>query len=179
MLFLILLLLLTLSFSFISLYLLRRYSQKQPIEVDEGGHHLKHSATTVYLIGYPFLIVGLMIPIVGILLVSSPIQFLFAVLFSSILVLLGIYVILLFWNHEVYYNDEIIRIRNIWGKTKSIKWSEILKVQFEPDSSSMLYLHTEQHNKVGLSQGLKGFFEFRAALMKNTTIPLPPFIDKL
>lgn len=174
MLFSILQAILTLSISFIALYLLRKYSKRQPLEAVDGGYEMKLPPLLLYLIGYPCLLLGLS-PILALFFVSSPIQFLLPVsIISGGFIPLGLYFILICWNHKAYYNDEIIEVKNLWGKTKTLKWAEITKVTFDPALSGMLYLHTENQGKVAVSQGLKGFFDFRSTLINNTQIPLPP-----
>lgn len=43
--------------------------------------------------------------------------------------LLGVYLIVLYGNYRLYFDNEIIVVTNLFGKKKSLKWSEIEQVK--------------------------------------------------
>lgn len=80
-------------------------------------------------------------------------------LFFSIL---GVYLIVLYRNYRLYFDNEKIVVTNLFGKNKSLKWSEIEQVKNNP-YTGYLTLSSAQY-RIKVLQNLKGLAAFTNAL---------------
>jgi hypothetical protein len=83
---------------------------------------------------------------------------LFALFFS----LLGVYLIVLYRNYRLYFDHDMIVVTNLFGKKKSLKWSEIEQVKSNPFTGYLTLCSAQYRIKV--LQNLKGFTAFTNAL---------------
>jgi hypothetical protein len=83
-------------------------------------------------------------------------------LFFLIFSLLGVYFIVLYRNYRLYFDNEKIVVTNLYGKKKSMKWSEIEKVRSNAFTGYLTLSSATTQLKV--HQSLKGFVAFRDEL---------------
>jgi hypothetical protein len=76
--------------------------------------------------------------------------------------LLGVYLIVLYRNYRLYFDHDMIVVTNLFGKKKSLKWSEIEQVKSNPFTGYLTLCSAQYRIKV--LQNLKGFAAFANAL---------------
>lgn len=87
-------------------------------------------------------------------------------LFFLFFSLLGVCLIVLYRNYRLYFDHEVIVVTNLFGKKKSLKWSEIEKVKSNP-FTGYLTLSSAQY-RIKVLQNLKGFATFTNVLETHT-----------
>ena len=145
----------------IGLALLKREMSKKVEPNSDGSFELR--VTRLYLIIGVFCTTLFLIPFFWMLL--SPelpgedrIYSLFFLFFS----LLGVYLIVLYRNYRLYFDNENIVVTNLFGKNKSLKWSEIEQVKYN-HFTGYLTLSSAKY-RIKVLQNLKGFAAFTNAL---------------
>ena len=88
-------------------------------------------------------------------------------LFFLIFSLLGVYLIVLYRNYRLYFDNESIVVTNLFGKKKSFKWSEIEQVKTNPFTGYLTLSSATTQLKV--LQSLMGFVAFKNAIETQTT----------
>jgi len=91
---------------------------------------------------------------------------------------LGLYCWLWYRNHRVKFNEETIKASNAFGKSNSIKWSEISKISYN-SFSGLISVMDQQGAAVKIHQhlvGLNTFVEFMEQRTKWNAkdLKLPP-----
>jgi hypothetical protein len=87
-------------------------------------------------------------------------------LFFLSLSLLGVYLIVLYRNYRLYFDNENIVVTNLFGKKKSLKWSEIEKVRSNPFTGYLTLSSASTQLKV--HQNLKGMVAFKQVMEAQT-----------
>ncbi len=80
---------------------------------------------------------------------------------------LGIPLFLLYKNHYLKFNNELIEVKNYLGSLKSIQWIDVQDVSFN-HFSSLLTISDKQGNKIKIHQHIVGFATFIKTMEDKT-----------
>ena len=145
----------------IALSLLKREMSKKVEPNADGSFELRVArlyfiigvlCTTLFLIPFFWMLLSPELPS------EDRIYSLFFLFFS----LLGVYLIVLYRNYRLYFDHDMIVVTNLFGKKKSLKWSEIEQVKSNPFTGYLTLCSAQYRIKV--LQNLKGFTAFTNAL---------------
>lgn len=85
---------------------------------------------------------------------------------TMLFIVLGLVVLMWYYNHQLIFNETTIIVKDWIGKTKKMDWEEIEKIKFSP---VMGYLRIySKSEKLNIYQHLVGLIEF-LKIMENKT----------
>lgn len=145
----------------IGLALLKREMSKKVEPNADGSFELRVArlyfiigvlCTTLFLILFFWMLLSPELPS------EDRIYSLFFLFFS----LIGVYLIVLYRNYRLYFDHENFVVTNLFGKNKSLKWSEIEQVKNNPFTGYLTL--SSAKGRIKVFQNLKGFAAFANAL---------------
>jgi hypothetical protein len=86
----------------------------------------------------------------------------------------GMYSLLYYLNHSLWYNNKTLEVRNWYGKTKVLNWSEVKTASFKL-LFGILLIRSENGRILFVHQHLKGFHSFLRVLELNTNLSAKSF----
>ncbi len=142
----------------------RKASLKNPVETREG--------LTIYRLPKLYGIIGLISVVIGLIplvvgLVDFSIETLKTVSFLFLLFGgLGMLLILMTWVHKIMISEENIIQKNMLGKIKIVKFSEIEKIRFNTITTELII--KSSNGKIRCHENLVGFSQLVNTLVKKT-----------
>jgi len=145
-------------------YFTRKASLKNPVETQTG--------VTIYRLPKLYGIIGLISIGIGLIpliagLVDFSIETLKTVAFLFLLFGgLGMVLVLMTWVHKIMISGEIIIQKNMLGKIKTVKFSEIEKIRFNNITNELII--KSSNGKIRCHENLVGFDQLVNTLVEKT-----------
>ncbi|GAB4092006.1 hypothetical protein [Flaviaesturariibacter terrae] len=165
-----------------SLHYLNKTSAKQPEPGDDGKYLLRMNKLYHYvgLVGIVIAFVFAVVPPIA----DEPDLTMLVLILLMLLLFggLGVHSFLLYRNHFLQFDDQVIRVRNPRGAARSVDWDSLQRATFQP-FSGYLVLTTTDGSKLKIHQHLVGVQRFVTLLQakKGWTageMRLPPNLVK-
>jgi hypothetical protein len=86
----------------------------------------------------------------------------------------GLYTLLYYLNHSLWYNTKTLEVRNWYGKTDVLNWYEVKAVSFKLVFGIVL-IRTEDGRTLRVHRHLKGFYSFLRFLESSTELSAKSF----
>ncbi|MFB2118923.1 hypothetical protein ACEVG1_06895 [Parapedobacter sp. 2B3] len=78
----------------------------------------------------------------------------------------GVYGLLVYYNHTVLFDEQVIICRGPLGRVKRIAWADITDVVHDTNLA-VVYLYAGSRERLSIQQHVKGFDEFRRTLVRQ------------